>query len=117
MDRCTARWETSSASIQSPLWREADELSGHMLRSWSRSSWRADDDAQTGRMLDLQIRLGKGKRIDAFLAELSARGHYAASDNGAILRAAPLLPGPRANGLLAWVVRRYPPAHLRACGG
>jgi hypothetical protein len=40
LEHLTARWETSSASIQSPLWREADELSGHMLRSWSRSSWR-----------------------------------------------------------------------------
>ena len=91
LEQLTARWETSNASIQSPEWREADELSGHMLRSWSRSSWRADDDAEAGRMLDLQIRLGNGKRIDAFLAELSSEGHYAASDNGTIVRAAALL--------------------------
>jgi len=116
LEQLTARWETGNASIQSPLWREADELSGHMLRSWSRSSWRADDDAEAGRMLDLQIRLGNGKRIDAFLAELSAEGHYAASDNGTIVRAAALLPAPRAMELLVRIVRRNAPARLGACG-
>ena len=116
LEDLTARWETSNASIQSPLWREADELSRHMLRSWSRSSWRADGDAEAGRMLDLQIRLGNVERIDAFLAELSAEGHYAAPDNGAIVRAAALLPAPRATELLVRIVRRNAPAHLSACG-
>jgi hypothetical protein len=115
LEHLTARWETSSASIQSPLWREADELSGHMLRSWFRSSW-ADDDAEACRMLDLQIRLGNVERIDGFLAELSAEGHYAASDNGAIVRAAALLPPPRATELLVRIVRRNAPAHLSGCG-
>ena len=46
LEGLTARWETSGASIQSPFWREADELSEHMLRSWSRSPWRADADAE-----------------------------------------------------------------------
>jgi hypothetical protein len=116
LEDLTARWETSNASIQSPLWREADELSRHMLRSWSRSSWRADGDAEAGRMLDLQIRLGNVERIDAFLAKLSAEGHYAAPDNGAIVRAAALLPAPRATELLVRIVSRNAPAHLSACG-
>jgi predicted 2-oxoglutarate/Fe(II)-dependent dioxygenase YbiX len=116
LEDLTARWETSNASIQSPLWREADELSRHMLRSWSRSPWRADDDADAGRMLDLQIRLGNVARIDAFLAELCVEGHYAAPDNGAIVRAAALLPAPRATELLVRIVRRNAPAHLTACG-
>ena len=116
LEDLTARWETSGASIQSSLWREADELSGHMLRSWPRSSWRRDDDAEAGRMLDLQVRLGNVKRIDEFLAELSAEGHYAASDNGAIVRAAALLPPARATELLVGIVRRNAPAHLSACG-
>jgi hypothetical protein len=115
LEDLTARWEASKTSMQSPLWREADELSGHMLRSWSRDSWRADDDAEAGRMLDLQVRLGNVARIDAFLAELSAEGHYAASDNGAIVRAVSLLPAPRATELLIRIVRRSAPAHLGAC--
>src|SRR6266478_7610291 len=116
LEQLTARWETSNASIQSPEWREADELSGHMLRSWSRSSWREDDDTEAGRMLDLQVRLRNVERIDAFLAELSAEGHYAAPDNGAIVRAAALLPLARATELLVRIVRRNAPAHLSACG-
>jgi predicted 2-oxoglutarate/Fe(II)-dependent dioxygenase YbiX len=116
LEDLTARWETSNLSIHSPLWREADELSGHMLRSWSRSSWREDDDTEAGRMLDLQIRLGNVKCVDAFLAELSAEGHYAAADNGAIVRAAALLPVSRATELLVRIVRRNTPAHLSACG-
>ena len=116
LEDLTARWETSNASIQSPLWREADELSRHMLRSWSRSPWRADDDAEAGWMLDLQIRLGNVERIDAFLAELSAEGHYAAPDNGAIVRAAALIPAPRATELLVRIVSRNASDHLSACG-
>jgi predicted 2-oxoglutarate/Fe(II)-dependent dioxygenase YbiX len=54
LEDLTERWETSNASIQSPLWREADELSRHMLRSWSGSPWREDDDSEAGLMLDLQ---------------------------------------------------------------
>ena len=116
LENLTARWEANGASIQSSLWREADELSGHMLRSWPRSSWRRDDDAEAGRMLDLQVRLGNVKRIDEFLAELSAEGHYAASDNGAIVRAAALLPPARATELMVRIVGRNAPAHLSACG-
>jgi hypothetical protein len=116
LEDLTARWEASRASIQSPLWREADELSRHMLRSWPHSSYREDEGAEAGRMLDLQIRLRNVERIDAFLAGVSAEGHYAAPDNEAILRAAALLPAPRATELLVRILRRNTPAHLAACG-
>ena len=116
LENLTARWETSDPSIQPSLWQEADELSGHMLRSWPRPSWRRDGDAEAGRMLDLQVRLRNRKRIDAFLAELSAEGHYAASDNEAIVRAAALLPPARAMELMVRIVGRNAPAHLSACG-
>ncbi len=116
LEGLTARWEASGASMDSPLWREADTLAGHMLRSWPRASWRSKDDEQAGRTLDLLARLRNGKRIDAFLAELSAEGHYAASDNGAIVRAAALLPSERATELLVKIVERNAPAHAGACG-
>ncbi len=116
LENLTASWETSGASIKSSLWREADELSGHMLRSWPRSSWRKDDDAEAGRMLGLQVRLGNVKRIDEFLAEVSAEGHYAAADNEAIVRAAALLSPARATELLLRIVRRNAPGHLGGCG-
>jgi hypothetical protein len=110
------RWEASGDGIESPLWSDADELSGHMLRSWPRSPWRRDGDTEAGRMLDLQVRLGNVARIDAFLAELSAEGHYAASDNEAIVRAVALLPRARATDLLVRIVRRNAPACLGAFG-
>jgi hypothetical protein len=113
LEDLAVRWERRDTSIQSPLWHEADALSGHMLRSWPRSSWRADDGAQAGRMLDLQIRLGNVERINAFL---SAEGHYAASDNGAIVRAAAVLPPARATDPLVPIVRRNASANLAACG-
>jgi AAA domain, putative AbiEii toxin, Type IV TA system len=102
LEALAARWEVAKASMLSPLWREADELSGHMLRSWPRSSWRTDDDVEAGRMLDLQVRLGNAARIDAFLAELSAEGHYVARDNAA-------------TELRVRIVRRNARAHLSAC--
>lgn len=110
------RCETSDTAIKSQLWREADELSGHMLRSWSRHTWRGEGDTNASRMLDLQVRLGNAARIDEFLAELSANGHYAASDNEAIVPAAALLPRPRATDLLVEIVRRNAADHLGACG-
>jgi hypothetical protein len=110
------RWQTGDITMKARLWREADQLSGYMLRSWSRETWRREGDTDAGRMLDLQVRLRNAARIDEFLAELSANGHYAASDNEAIVRAATVLPRPRVTDLLVAIVRRNAPAHLDACG-
>jgi len=116
LEDLTARWEASHASAQSPLWRAADELSGYMLRSWPRQTWREEGNTDASRMLDLQVRLGNLERGLAFLAELSAEGHYAAADNAAIARAAAVLPASRATELLVRIVTRNAPAHLSACG-
>jgi hypothetical protein len=109
-------WETGDDAVKAQSWREADELSGHMLRSWSRDTWRERGNADASRMLDLQARLRNAARIEEFLAELSAQGHYAGSDNEAIMKAAALLPRPRATELLVEIVRRNAAAHLGACG-
>jgi hypothetical protein len=116
LEDLTARWESGDATLQSALWREADELSGHMLRLWSGETWRREGGDDPSRMLDLQVRLGNAARIDAFLAGITAEGHYAASDNEAIVRAAALLPPPRATDLLVRMVERNAPRHLGACG-
>jgi hypothetical protein len=116
LEDLTARWEASNATIRSPLWLEADALSGHMLRSWPRETWREEGNNDVSRMLDLQVRLGNVARLDAFLAGLSAEGHYAARDNEAIVRAAALLQATRGAELLARIVRCNAPAHLSACG-
>lgn len=87
-----------------------------MLRPWPREAWRGEKDISAGRMLDQQVRLGNAALIDTFLDELSAQGHYAASDNDAIVRAVALLPAARATDLLVRIVRRNAEPHLDACG-
>jgi hypothetical protein len=115
LEDVTGRWQASGGGSGSPLQREAEELSAHMLRTWPRMTWRREDDRNAGRMLELQVRLRNTACIDAFLAELSAEGHYAQSDNEAILRAAALLPPFRATELLVRIVERNAPVHLVAC--
>jgi 2OG-Fe(II) oxygenase superfamily len=118
LDDLTARWEASGASAESPLWREADTLSEHMLRSWPEQNWgRSGSDTEAMRMLELQARLGSTERIEAFLAEQSAQGNYSAQDNEAIVRAAALLPPARATDLLVRIVGRNTVGRVGACSG
>jgi hypothetical protein len=116
LEALTTRWEAGGAAIGSALWREADTLSAHMLHSWPQSGRQPEHDNDPGRMLDLQVRLGNAARIEAFLAELSAAGQYAACDNKAIVRAAATLPRARATELLIGIVRHNTPTALGACG-
>jgi len=114
LEDLTARWRASGASAtDSPLWQEADELAGHMMRTWP--SWRNDDDTNARRMLGTLAQLGAAARIDAFLAARSAKGDYAASDNEAIIRAAALLAPERARKVLIQIVRHNTPTHPGAC--
>lgn len=113
LEELTARWEAAGAELDAPVWREADELSGHMLATWP--SWRAAEDTMVGRMLALQVRLKNAPRIDAFLAGRSAAGHYAGRDNEAIVGAVALLPGSRATEILSGIVQNNAAAHLMAC--
>ena len=53
LENLTACWQTSNEPIRSSLWREEDELSGRMLRSWPPERWREEGNNDAGRMLDL----------------------------------------------------------------
>ncbi|MBS0642226.1 MAG: 2OG-Fe(II) oxygenase, partial [Proteobacteria bacterium] len=109
------RWQNAGKSTRPGLWAQADELSGRMLWSWSRHSWRSNNDNKPGRMLGLLCRLGNHDRIDQFLTDISAAGHYAAIDNAAILRAAALLPSERAVDRLAQIIGQNAAKSLPAC--
>ena len=112
----TGRWEADGASAESPLWREADALSEHMLRSWPQQTWRrSETDGNAARMLELQARLGNTGHIDTFLAEQSAEGNYAAQDNEAIVRSGALLPPARATELLVRILGRNTVGQVGAC--
>ncbi len=115
----TGRWAESGAEPASPLWREAHELAGHMLRTWPRHAGgypgaiEAHSDATT--LLTLLRRLQDTARIDAFLADL-ATGGYGKGDNEAIVQAAALLPPERATALIERLIADHAAAHLSACG-
>jgi len=116
LEELVTRWQASGAAIDSPLRREADELSRHMLRTWPREAWGRQDESDASRALDLQVRLGNAAWIETFLTELSAAGHYGGSDNDAIVHAVALLPTARATDLLVRIIKRNAPEHLDSCG-
>jgi hypothetical protein len=115
----TGRWADSGEGPASPLWREAHELSGHMLRTWPRQvgwysgSTEAPSDAAT--MLTLLSRLQDTARIDAFLVDLAAGG-YGKGDNEAMVRAAGLLPPERATALIERIIAGHAATNFSACG-
>ncbi len=116
----TQRWTESGEGPESDPWRQAHELTGHMLRTWPRTtgwrSWGAETPSQTARMLILLTRLRDTARIEAFLADLSATGLYGLGDNEALVEAIGLLPSARAAELIERVIAGNAGAALGACG-
>lgn len=115
----TRRWvDNSGEGRESPLWHEAHELSGHMLRTWPKVVHRflRTEQSEGAKMLDLMARLKDTARIDAILIDIFAAGIYGKSDNEALLRALRLLPARRAGELVECVVAANAPMDLGACG-
>jgi predicted 2-oxoglutarate/Fe(II)-dependent dioxygenase YbiX len=113
----TARWVECGEGRHSPLWAEAHELSGHMLASWPKESWRpAKSPSDASTMLTLLSRLGDTTRIDAFLAQVSAGGIFGKGDSESVVQAVRLLPQPRAIELLKRVIAGNAADALDACG-
>src|SRR4051794_2423365 len=107
LDDLTRRWLDSTGDQQSPLWREAHDLAGHMLAQWPTQGWyprrdKAPSDA--ARMLTLLTELNDTALIERFLTEVTAAGRYDKGDNAAILAALDRLPPPRATALIECIV-------------
>lgn len=103
LDELSQRWADSAGDRQSPFWREAHELAGHMLAQWPTPDWYPrEDKTQTdaARMLMLLTRLDDTELIERFLAEVTAAGCYDKGDNTAILAALDRLPPSRAAALI-----------------
>jgi len=115
----TGRWATSGADSASPLWRQAHELAGHMLRAWPRQAgWspgRTEARSDATGLLTLLSQLQDTARIDAFLDILAASA-YSKGDNAAIVRAAGLLPPERAAALIEHLIASHAATNLSACG-
>lgn len=114
----TQRWVESGEGSESPRWRLAHELTGHMLRTWPKGGrhWRTDTESPEARMLALLNQLRDTVRLDAFLADLSTAGEYSQSDNAALVEALGLLPPGRATELIERIIARNAGADLGACG-
>ncbi len=115
----TERWAASGGDRQSPLWRQAHELSGHMLSGWPKHRWyRGRDKAPSDatRMLTLLIRLEDTARLDAFLADIAPHGLNDKDDNAAILAALGLLPPVRAAAVTQRIIAGTAGTALGPCG-
>lgn len=111
-------WAEGGEGPESPLWRQAHELSGHMLRTWPKEDWRYrrnEGPGESAKMLGALALLKDAERIEAFLAELSAIGVYGKGDNEGLIQAAVLLPPPRAAQLIERIVVGNAPERLDAC--
>jgi hypothetical protein len=113
------RWADSGDDRDSPLWRQAQELAGHMMDRWPifQGYDRADSEAgKAAQMAMLLTRLEDPGSIERFLADISAAGDYGRGDNEAIIAALALLaPGARP-ALLERIVAGTAATALLACG-
>jgi hypothetical protein len=116
----TERWLSSREDHTSPLWREAHELSGHMIASWHRQeSYLSQDKAPTHatQMLILLIQLRDKSRVEAFLAAIAGgSGFYTEGDNDAIVQALELLSPRHATALTQQIIAGNAATSLAACG-
>jgi predicted 2-oxoglutarate/Fe(II)-dependent dioxygenase YbiX len=111
------RWTASGADRASPLWRQAHDLSAHMIVSWPPSRWHPSlDKARTdvGQMLELLTRLEDVPHLDLLLAEI-AGGGINLGDSADIANGIRLLPPERAASLLERIVTGAAATSLAAC--
>lgn len=112
-------WVKSSQGSESPLWRQAHELAGFMLATWSKERpyyWGTQARSDAARMLDLLSQLKDTTHIDTFLADISAAGAYHQDDNPALIKAVGLLPPSRATELIERIIAGNATKNLGACG-
>jgi len=113
------RWAESGGDRQSPLWRQAHELAGHMLATWPTERWYRRQDkspSAAARMLTSLTRLHDSERLDAFLSDIIARGLFDKDDNEAILAALGDLSSDRAAALIERIVAGTAATSLGPCG-
>ncbi len=100
------RWAAGDQDRESPVWREAHQLAGHMLRRWQKQPYYRQqvDESAGARMLGLMVRLKDTERVEAILADVIATGGHGKGDNDAVQLALGLLPAPRAGKWLERIV-------------
>ena len=112
-----ARWVASGDDFASPLWSEAHQLVGHMLRTWRQGPiyLQRDGERDGARLLALTARLEDLERIEAVVLDIIATGGHGKSDNDAVLTALRLLPAPKAAELIERIVTANAEMSLCSC--
>lgn len=113
----TERWAAGGEGRESPLWRQAHELAGHMLSTWPAQHWHRQDDkpSHAGRMLALLARLEDTEHIETLVAAIATGGDHGKGDNEAIIGALALFPPQHAVSLIERIVAGTAPTSLAAC--
>jgi predicted 2-oxoglutarate/Fe(II)-dependent dioxygenase YbiX len=115
----TEQWAASGEDRRPALWRQAHELSGHMLSDWPKQRWSSSDAApsEAARMLTLLTRLADTERLDTFLSDIAPEGLSHKRDTPAIVGAVGLLPPHRAAALIERIIAGTAATSFGACGG
>ena len=101
------RWADGGSEPDSPIWRQAHELAGHMIDGWRGQAWsprREPEQTSAGELLAILTRLADVQRLDQFLELLAARQGLDSGDATAVAIAAGQLPAARAATLLTLLV-------------
>src|SRR5262245_20783324 len=131
LETLAAKWIEEGAQLDSAVWAEAHELSGHMLETWPSSEWYAgrhvldEDDGEVSatdgkrsglaRLPSSLAKLKDEARAAAAIALLTARGGHDTADNGAILAAAALFPAERSARMIEAIVAGHAANALAPC--
>jgi len=113
----TGHWAASGEGRDSPLWRQAHQLSEQMLSRWTlQKSYPSGDEAPSHAawMLTLLTELGDIAHIEAALADI-AGGLIDKDDNDAIIRALSLLSGRQAAAWIERIIAGTAVTSLSAC--
>jgi hypothetical protein len=113
------RWAIGGESHKAPLWRQAHELSAHMVATWPMQHWypgKSKTRTDAGHMLDLLTQLEDVANLDVFLENIAARGGFDLGDSASIVAALRLLPRARAAALMKRLITGAADRSLAACG-
>ena len=136
LESLAATWIDEGARLDSALWIEAHQLSGHMLDTWPPEHWYGggddqDDDERDqadkiaahderfglARLLAALTKLRDEARIVTAIKLLTeCRGHDK-TDNDAILGAVALFPPARSAGMIEAIIVRHAKDALAPCSG
>src|SRR4051812_11265105 len=117
LDDLARRWAESGEDRRSPLWREANDLAGHMLARWPRQDWypRGETPSELGQMLAVLARLDDVAAIERFLVDVIAVNGCGKGDNAAVIGALGRLPPQRRVALIERIIKGTAASQMGTC--